>query len=172
MKTVHDANVHASAEWVFGIGADVERWPELDPAYRWCRILERAGTRTIFEMAGNIRGWPGRWTALQELFPGDRRILFMHLRGITTGMQVEWSLQQEGPVTRVRITHQLELRWPLIGRAVSNRIMGPIFIDWIARRTLSAVQRAAESRTNLAGSSDDTAATISQVRSGEHGGTA
>jgi hypothetical protein len=148
MHLVHEGSILARAEVVFGIGADVERWPNLDAAYRWCRILERTGPHTVFEMAGNIRGWPGRWTALQELFPADRRIVFTHLRGITTGMRVEWVLSNDGPPTRLRITHDLELPWPVVGRVVSSRIVGPIFIDWIARRTLSAVRRAAESRTD------------------------
>lgn len=144
MRTVHEADIRASAAAVFQIGAAVERWPDLDPAYRWCRILERTGDRTVFEMAGNIRGWPGRWTALQELFPADRRIMFTHLRGITTGMQVAWDIHDHGPAAHLRITHELALDWPVIGRMVSDRIIGPIFIDWIARRTLSAVQRAAK----------------------------
>jgi ribosome-associated toxin RatA of RatAB toxin-antitoxin module len=148
MRTVHEAAIRADPGVIFRIGADVERWPDLDPAYRWCRILERTGPHTVFEMAGNIRGWPGRWTALQELFPTDRRIVFTHLRGITTGMRVEWALTDDGPATtQLRITHELSLPWPLVGRIVSSGIVGPIFIDWIARRTLSAVQRAAESRT-------------------------
>ncbi len=144
MHLVHEAGVRASAAAIFEIGAAVERWPQLDSAYRWCRILERTADRTVFEMAGNIRGWPGRWTAVQELIPVDHRIVFVHVRGLTRGMRVEWSMSEDGPATRLRITHELQLRWPLIGRIVSNRIVGPIFIDWIARRTLSAVRRAVE----------------------------
>ncbi|HEY3246976.1 MAG TPA: SRPBCC family protein [bacterium] len=145
MRTVHEAELHAGTAEVFQIGAAVERWPLLDPAYRWCRILERTAGRTVFEMAGNIRGWPGRWTAVQELFPREGRILFTHLRGITTGMRVEWRLRANTAGSRLEITHELTLAWPVIGNAVSELIIGPIFIDWIARRTLHAVQRATES---------------------------
>lgn len=144
MHLVHVGAIHASAAAVFGIGAAVERWPLLDPVYRWCRVLERAGTRTVFEMAGNIRGWPGRWTAVQELFPDEQRIVFVHLRGITTGMRVEWDIRNAGQATRLQITHDFTLRWPVIGRLASDWIIGPIFIDWIARRTVSAMQRTAE----------------------------
>src|SRR3990170_375835 len=136
MHTVHETTIHAPPAAVFGIGVDIERWPALDPAYRWCRILERDDTRTVFEMAGNIRGWPGRWTAVQERFPGDRRIVFTHLRGITTGMRVAWDIRDAGQAGVLRITHELALQWPLIGPVVSDRIIGPIFIDWIARRPL------------------------------------
>ena len=36
------------------------------------------------------------------------------------------------------------MRWPLVGRAISDLIVGPVFIDWIARQTLSAIKQAAE----------------------------
>ena len=144
MRTVHETAVRAPAGAVFAIGAEVERWPQLDPAYRWCRILTRDPDRTVFEMAGNIRGWPGRWTASQELSRTDGRIVFTHLRGLTRGMRVVWQIDHAAAGSRLRITHDFRLRWPVIGRPVSDWIIGPVFIDWIARRTLRAVQRAAE----------------------------
>jgi hypothetical protein len=36
------------------------------------------------------------------------------------------------------------MRWPLIGRLVGDWIVGPVFIDFIARKTLRAVQARAE----------------------------
>lgn len=144
MHLVHECAVRAPADVVFALGAEIERWPALDPAYRWCRILDRNGSQTLFEMAGNIRGWPGRWTARQHLFPQEGRIVFAHVRGLTTGMQVVWDIRDGAGGSNLRITHDLTLTWPLIGTLVSNWIVGPIFIDWIARRTLTAVRRAAE----------------------------
>lgn len=158
MRLVHECDVRAPAAAVFALGVEIEAWPALDPAYRWCRILDRGGNRTVFEMAGNIRGWPARWTARQDLFPDDRRIVFTHVRGLTTGMQVAWDIRDGGAGSTLRITHDFTLRWPLIGTPASQWIVGPIFIDWIARRTLSAVKRAAESRPNPTDSADDPAA--------------
>ncbi|HEU4798024.1 MAG TPA: SRPBCC family protein [bacterium] len=144
MHTTHDAVIRASPQSIFALAADVERWPKMDPAYRWCRVLERNADAVVFEMGGRIRGWPARWTARQERYPAEGRIVFRHLAGITRGMVVEWRLDPIGKDTHVRILHDLVMSWPLVGRLVSDIIVGPIFIDWIARRTLRGVRHELE----------------------------
>ncbi|MGH2395859.1 MAG: type II toxin-antitoxin system RatA family toxin [bacterium] len=144
MHLEHEALVRGPLDAIFAIATDVERWPQLHPAYRWCRVLERRPGRLVFEMAGRFRGWPARWTAVQEQFPAERRIEFRHLRGITTGMTVQWRLQPESDGVRVRLIHDLVLRWPLIGRLASDLVVGPVFIDWIASQTLRSVKREVE----------------------------
>ncbi len=153
MHTQHEMLVVAPPEAVFAAAADVERWPVLHRAYRWCRVLERSPDRLVFEMAGVIRGWPARWTAVQERDAATGRIVFRHIKGITAGMLVEWrlrpapygtGLRPQRPGTAVTLTHDLVMRWPLVGRLVSDLIVGPMFIDWIARHTLRVVGQAAE----------------------------
>lgn len=145
MHTTHDAVIRAAPEAVFAAAADVERWPALDPAYQWCRVLERAPTTMLFEMSGRIRGWPARWRARQERFPAEGRLTFRHVAGITRGMEVAWQLRREAEyLTHVRIDHELVMAWPLVGRLVGDLIVGPLFIDWIARRTLAGIRRLLE----------------------------
>jgi hypothetical protein len=155
----HRARVAAPLETIFDLACDVEAWPELLREYRWCRILDRTPQRVVFSMGGWIRGWPARWTAVQEPYPSERRITFRHIGGITKGMEVEWRFasvasdpsqtpaghRQTGEAVDVAIVHDLVMPWPLIGRLVSDLIVGPIFIDYIARRTLAAVKTRAES---------------------------
>jgi ribosome-associated toxin RatA of RatAB toxin-antitoxin module len=145
MRTRHEALIQADPEATLALAADVERWPALHPAYRWCRVLERTPTTVLFEMGGRIRGWPARWRAFQERFPHEHRIVFRHVAGITRGMVVEWRLQPEGGGrTRLWIDHDLVMTWPVVGRLVGDVIVGPVFIDWIARRTLLGVKELLE----------------------------
>ena len=144
MHITHSAVIFASPGAVFGVAADVERWPSLHPAYRWCRVLERGSDRLVFEMAGLIRGWPARWTAVQEREPSSRHLVFRHIKGITTGMRVDWSLHSHQGGTTVTLDHDLVMPWPLVGELITDLIVGPVFIDWIARQTLMAIKRAAE----------------------------
>ncbi|MDR7417835.1 MAG: SRPBCC family protein [Armatimonadota bacterium] len=146
MHTVHRARIDAPPEAVFALARDVEAWPRLLSDYRWCRVLERSPNRVVFAMGGWVRGWPARWTAVQEAHPADGRLRFVHIRGITTGMVVEWRLAARGRGVEVEIVHDLVMRWPLIGRLVGDLIVGPLFIDHIARRTLRAVKAHAEAR--------------------------
>ncbi|MDR5709655.1 MAG: SRPBCC family protein [Armatimonadota bacterium] len=144
MRLVHIARIRAPLVVAFDLARDVERWPQLLPAYRWCRILERTQNRLTFAMAGCVRGWPARWVAVQEADESARRIVFRHLHGITRGMVVEWRFESDGEDTRVVLVHDLLVPWPLVGRWITERIVVPVFLDFIARRTLEAVRARAE----------------------------
>jgi ribosome-associated toxin RatA of RatAB toxin-antitoxin module len=144
VHTVHSAHIVAPPEVVFAIARDVESWPQLLPDYRWCRVLERGPDRLVFSMGGWVRGWPARWRAVQEVRPVERLIVFRHTAGITRGMVVEWRFASRGSGVDVEIIHDLIMPWPLIGRLVSDLIVGPVFIDHIARNTLEAVRARAE----------------------------
>lgn len=146
MLLTHSAEILASPDVVFGLAADVERWPSLHRAYRSCRILERGSNRLVFEMSGLIRGWPARWTAVQEREPSARHLMFRHIKGITTGMRVDWSLHPRRGGTTVTLDHDLIMAWPLVGEMITDLIVGPVFIDWIARQTLTAIKQAAEQK--------------------------
>ena len=144
MHLVHHARIAAPFDAVFALARDVEGWPALLRDYGWCRILDRAPGRVTFSMGGWIRGWPARWTAVQEPEPAQRRIIFRHIKGITTGMNVEWRFEPDGDAVEVALVHDLVMRWPLVGRLIGDWIVGPIFVDYIARKTLAAVKTRAE----------------------------
>ncbi|MDR7543370.1 MAG: SRPBCC family protein [Armatimonadota bacterium] len=144
MRTVHRATIAAPLEVAVALARDVSAWPDLLSDYRWCRIHEQTPNRLVFSMGAWIRGWPARWTAVQELHLSPRCIVFRHIGGLTRGMLVEWRFVPNGGGVDVEIVHELVLPWPWIGRLVSDRIVGPWFIDHIARRTLKAVQARAE----------------------------
>jgi quinol-cytochrome oxidoreductase complex cytochrome b subunit len=43
------------------------------------------------------------------------------------------------------VTHDLILRWPFVGRAVADWIIGPMFVNVIAGRTLRRIKTLVES---------------------------
>jgi ribosome-associated toxin RatA of RatAB toxin-antitoxin module len=147
VHTSHRARIAAPLDQVFAIARDVEAWPSLLREYRWCRIVERGPSRLVFSMGGWVRGWPARWTAAQEVNPAAQRITFRHLAGITRGMEVEWRFAADGNAVEVELVHEFTMQWPVIGRLVGDLVVGPIFIDFIARKTLQAVRRRAEDGT-------------------------
>jgi hypothetical protein len=87
---------------------------------------------------------PVRWEATQRLLPEERRIEFVHTGGVTRGMEVAWRFEPHGDGWEVSIEHQLELGWPLIGGFAAKRVIGPQFVEAIARRTLRRVKALAE----------------------------
>jgi hypothetical protein len=94
--------------------------------------------------------WPTWWTSEMEIRPpggpSAAVIRFRHVRGITTGMDVEWSFSPTPEGTHVRILHVWNgPGWPLIGTIAATMVIGPIFIHGIASRTLAGLAHAAES---------------------------
>jgi hypothetical protein len=77
-------------------------------------------------------------------------VIYRHVDGITTGMDVEWTFEDlGGGRTRVRIVHDWKEgpRWPLPGaarRAIGSAVIGPVFIHHVASRTLAGIKRHVE----------------------------
>jgi ribosome-associated toxin RatA of RatAB toxin-antitoxin module len=146
MRTSTSLFMRAQAARIYALAAEVERWPELLPHYRWVTVLERdtSGRRKLVEMAAR-RGWvPVSWQAVQELDPETPSIRFRHVRGITTGMAVEWRFDAREGGTQVSIHHELTLGWPVVGELIAEQIIGPQFVHHIAGLTLARLKQLVE----------------------------
>ena len=162
MYTVDETVMRAPVEACFNAGADVERWPERLPHYRWVRFQRKDGFGTgLVEMAarrafGPLQ-YPVWWVSEMHLDPSRPAVIYRHVDGITTGMDVEWTFEDVGGGnTRVRIVHDWKQgpRWPLPGvgrRAVADAVIGPVFVHGIASRTLAGLGAAAERRARDGG---------------------
>jgi uncharacterized membrane protein len=135
--------IAAPLDRVFDLGAEVERWPERLPHYRYVRRLATADGERRFAMGARRGPIPVRWEAIQRPLRDARRIEFRHTDGVTRGMQVAWLLHETDGTTHVTILHELELGWPLIG-GLADTVVRRGFIEPIARRTLRTIKRLAE----------------------------
>ena len=148
MNSVMRINIAAPYARIFDLAEDVERWPEILPHYRYVRRIAAPDGERRFAM-GALRGRvPVSWEAIQRPMREQRRIEFLHTGGVTRGMRVAWVFEPvanfAGEAWNVRIEHQLELDWPIIGGLVADRVIGPQFIDAIAGRTLRTIRDLAE----------------------------
>jgi ribosome-associated toxin RatA of RatAB toxin-antitoxin module len=134
----------APYERIFELAADVERWPQRLPHYRYVRPVAAPDGERRFAMGARRGPIPVRWEATQRPLPGERRIEFTHTGGLTRGMEVAWRFEPAGEAWEVSIDHALRLRWPLIGELAASQVIGPHFIDAIAGKTLRTVKRLAE----------------------------
>ncbi len=166
VATVDEYLVRAPLEILFDLAADVEQWPTHLAHYRYVRMLERTADGGLVEMSANrpfgIVDWPTWWTSLMTVSrPGagsPPSIRFRHVRGITAGMDVEWSFEPRHGGTLARIVHV----WngppvPLIGALAARVVIGPVFVHGIASRTLAGLAEVAERST--------TGASVSEVSS-------
>ena len=136
--------MHAPADRIFALAAEVERWPERLPHYRYVRRVPDPNGERRFEMGARRGSIPVRWEAVQRPRPEQGVIEFEHTGGVTRGMHVAWRLNETDEGVEVSIEHDLRLGWPFVGEPVARWIIGPQFIEAIARRTLRRVKQLAE----------------------------
>ena len=144
MWTQTRIRIHAPAETIFRLAAEVKLWPALLPHYRYVRVARRAPDRRLVEMAASRDGISVSWTSLQWLEPERHRITFRHVRGVTRGMIVEWSIEpRAGDGVEVTISHRWEPRWAVVAW-IAERAIGPFFVHAIAGKTLRRIKEIAE----------------------------
>ena len=145
MKSRIHEPMRAPFERIFALAAEVERWPEILPHYRYVRPVPDPNEERRFAMGARRGPIPVAWEAIQRPKPGRRTIEFVHTGGVTRGMWVAWRFEErDDGVVDVSIEHRLELAWPLVGGFAAERVIGPGFIEAIAGRTLRTIRRLAE----------------------------
>jgi len=161
MVTVDEIVMGAPIEACFRRAADVERWPDILSHYRWVRFQRKDGFGTgIVEMAARRDfgplPYPVWWVSEMSIDREAPAVHYLHVDGITTGMKVVWSFNSITPNrTAVRIVHDWSTgpAWPLpllLRKAIANVVIGPVFINHVAGRTLAGIASAAE-RTHTSG---------------------
>jgi ribosome-associated toxin RatA of RatAB toxin-antitoxin module len=150
MRTVDELVVRADADRMFAAAADVERWPERLPHYRRVRFSARRPDGGVVEMAA-VRpfgplAWPVWWESEMWIDAARREVRYRHVRGITAGMDVTWSVVPRGrEESDVRIVHTWAgPAWPLIRVPAADWVIGPVFVHGIASRTLAGLARSVE----------------------------
>lgn len=157
MHTIDEIEIRAPVDACFHAGADVERWPEVLPHYRWVRFHHKAGFGTgRVEMAARRQfgglAYPVWWVSEMQVDGERPAVVYRHVEGVTTGMDVEWSFHPVGEAadrTLVRIVHDWPRgpSWPLPAsarRGIADAVIGPVFIHHVAGRTLLGIKRHVE----------------------------
>lgn len=144
MRSELHVMVRAPWERIFPLAADVERWPQILPHYRYVRPVPDPNGERRFAMGARRGAIPVSWEAVQRPLPARRTIEFVHTGGVTTGMWVAWRFRPVEDGTEVSIEHRLTLAWPIVGDFVARRVIGPHFVEAIAGRTLRRIRQLAE----------------------------
>lgn len=148
MRTANTVQMAGDLDHIVALAVDTERWPEILPHYRWVRLLEGGGDHKTVEMAARRDRIPVKWRAIQTV---DRDgptpvIRFLHIGGVTKGMEVAWLFEPGPDAVSVTIDHEFTPPWPLVGNLIADRIIGPQFVEAIANKTLATIKGIVEDR--------------------------
>ena len=155
MHTENTITISAPIERIFTLAADIQRWPDMLPHYRFVRVLDQNtdGTRKVVEMAAvrddfpfKGRQFPVRWQSVQICEPDTGKIYFKHLKGVAVGMWVVWTLEEDpqGRGTQVTISHDLTYPLPFLNGWFARDMVGDQFVHAIAGRTLAVIKATVE----------------------------
>jgi ribosome-associated toxin RatA of RatAB toxin-antitoxin module len=163
METLDERLVRAPVATIFELARQVEHWPAYLPHYRYVKFRSRRSdggglvamsAYRPFPLANAwnwpIRiNWPTWWLSEMSVDPGKPSIRFRHVRGMTKGMEVEWSFSPSPDGTHVRILHLWDgPPLPVVGTPVAVHVIGPVFVHGIASRTLTGLSAVAERSAN------------------------
>jgi Polyketide cyclase / dehydrase and lipid transport len=133
-------DIDAPPELVFRIARRVEDWADLLPHYSRSRptgrrpdgsvVADFVARRPLVGLVGI--GLPVRWRSRTWAEPETLRLRFVHVAGVTRGMDVTWRIEPRDDGSRVTIDHVFRPRLPGLARFVDRW-----FTRSIAGRTLA-----------------------------------
>ena len=147
MRTSNTITIRAPLYLIFSVASDLARWPDFLSHYRYNRFLSPMPWGGIVKMSAVRSGIPTTWVSIYRVDTEHCQLHFEHLRSTlnaTRGMIVIWNFTETSEGVVVEISHELDLRWPLIGGLVSRYIVGRFFIHHIATLTLAGLKRKVE----------------------------
>lgn len=139
MHTGNSIIMRAPKERIFETAANLERWPEILPHYRYIHYYEKSPTRNVVKMAATRSGIPIAWTSEQIIDRDRLEVRFNHLKAFTKGMKVVWTFSDEPDGVLVQILHDLNFRVPAFA-PLADGIIGGFFIQHIANKTLRCMK--------------------------------
>lgn len=120
-----------TAELMYAVVADVERYPEFLP---WCtrlRVLDReqAGPREILlaEMLVGYKSLREKYTSRVVLDPAARAIDVTQTEGVFRTLENHWRFRPEAAQCRVDFSIVFEFRNRVLG-LVANAALGPVML--------------------------------------------
>jgi len=146
MRTVDTLFVRAAPEAMFALAADVEAWPRRLAHYRYVRIEAGDKDECVVAMSANRPfgplDWPTWWTSRMWVDRGQLTVRYRHIKGVTTGMDVEWRIRPEEGGCFVTLVHEWDgPRWGPLRYPAAEWVIGPVFVHGIASRTLAGLAR-------------------------------
>jgi coenzyme Q-binding protein COQ10 len=130
-----------TADLMYSIVADVERYPRFVPWCKELRILKReeVGAREVLlcETVVGFKGLRERYTSRATLIARDRRIDVEQMEGVFRKMETHWRITPEGQGCRIDFSIAFEFKSRML-----SALAGGAFSLVIARMTHAFEERA------------------------------
>jgi ribosome-associated toxin RatA of RatAB toxin-antitoxin module len=122
--------------------SDIERHAEILPGYLESRVVERKADSCVVQREAIIHGKRHRWKS-EVWFEEGKAIHFRQSEGLLKGMRVDWCLDHNAKVSRLKIIHDVTLQPRWRGWWIERWVAKPA-IEHTARHVLEAIKVIAE----------------------------
>lgn len=125
-----------SADLMYRIVADIERYPEYLPWVLALRVLSRAENEMTAEMLVGYGAFRERYTSKVTLDPAARSIDVVEIKGPFRRLENHWRFTREGEGCRIDFSIGFEFRNPLLQAAASKafeKVMLKMTDSFVAR---------------------------------------
>jgi ribosome-associated toxin RatA of RatAB toxin-antitoxin module len=152
VRTTIAIDVNAPSRTVFDLASDVSAWAGRLAHYRYVTVLSHKNGSELLAMSavrpvgpfGIPVAWRSRYWS-EDADAGDLRLRFVHVAGVTRGMDVTWHIREKSAGScSVTIEHDFRRRVPLLGPDALPRLVDRFFVRPIAGRTLASFKVLAE----------------------------
>ncbi len=137
--------IKADLDTVFSIAADVEKYPEFIPEFKTNRVQKIEDNKIVVERAIKIGVKTFPWKSV-GIIKRNHSIIFDQIEGFLKGMHTEWIFEKVKNGTGVRVTHEFEIKIPLIGNMIGKYLIWNLFIKKIADKILIRLKDEIENR--------------------------
>jgi ribosome-associated toxin RatA of RatAB toxin-antitoxin module len=150
MNLLNEMIIRAPLIKIFGVASNLSRWPEFLPHYRYNRFISQTPSGGRVRMSCVSSRVAVKWLSDYRIDTEHRELHFHHLKSTlnaTRGMRVVWDFEElpDGFV-RVRIKHDLEVKWTAMALAPGTWIAGRFLINDIAAKTLAGLKYKTEAQ--------------------------
>jgi hypothetical protein len=152
MTHICELTIDAPLHNIFLAAADITRWPEFLPHYRYNRFLVHTPTGGVVKTACTRGGFGTNWVAEFHIDTQQHQLHFHHIKSTlnaTVGMKVVWEFS-ETPAGSVLVTiaHHLPEGLPLFSTA-TGWLLNKGLIHDIAMKTLAGLKHKVETHLQI-----------------------
>jgi len=153
MNILNEIIIMAPLLKIFGVASNLSRWPEFLPHYRYNRFISQTPSGGVVRMSCVSAKLTVKCIFVYRIDTAHRELHFHHVKStmnVIRGMKVVWDFEElpDGFV-RVRIKHDLEVKWTTMALAPASWIAGRFLIHDIGAKTLAGLKYKTEAQEYL-----------------------
>lgn len=114
--------INEDLDKVYEVAEKNENFVELMPHVKMSRVLKREGDKKYTEMTGKVNFITSSWQSVSTA-QKNKSIRYTQVKGFCKVMGGEWKFEKVPEGTKITLTHDFDVGWPIIGNLIGKLIV-------------------------------------------------